>query len=210
MFFDDLIEVDLRSDSYANFALFAWDVLLDIVSPMPNQTFWPHVESVNWPAASDDIGLASENLARRLSLTDSASLSLAALDWTGELDSLWQTDLGMLGEDSKEDFLYHLVGLGRTFVESLSNDPSPAIEIANDHAYVESFRYVVDGCRACFPLKDYVDAFLSNDRFARSHSHPRINTMRKVDDNTPGVVVRVDANSYEVVTPTDSRTIAIP
>jgi len=115
-----------------------------------------------------------------------------------------------MGEDSQEDFLFPLVGLGRTFVQSLASNLNPAIQIAADDTFVESFRYVLDGCRCFYSLREYVDVFVANQRFARSHSQPACDTMRKVDDETPGIVFRAGATSYKVITPIDSRTIPNP
>ena len=208
--FNDLISIDLESDAYADFTLFAWDALLDDASPMADDVFWPHVESVGWPKGSDDISSLSERLANRVSLIDAANISLTALDWTGDLEFLWDTDIDVSGEDSQEDFLYHLVGLGRLFVQSLSANPKPAVAIASSYSYVESFKYVLDGCCRYFPLPEYVDAYVTNKRFARSNAVPIANTMRKVDERTPGVVIRVDAASFEIITPIDTQTIAFP
>ncbi len=211
LLFSHLISTNPESHEYADFTLFAWDALLDDVEPMIDDLFWPHVEAVGWPNGSDDISGLSKLLATRLSLVDAASLSLAALDWAGELEFLWENPgVNVEGEDSQEDFLYHLVGLGRSLVQSLSTNAEPAVAIANDYSYVESFKYVLDGCRCYFQLCDYVDAFFANKRFARSNSEPIPNTMRKVDEKTPGLVIRVDVTSYEIVTPIDSRTIVYP
>ena len=208
--FDDLILIDRDSDAYADFTLFAWDSLLNHVTPMPDDVFWPHFESVGWPKGSEDIAGLSERFANRVSLVDATRIALAALDWTGDLEFLWDTEIDVSGEDSQEDFLYHLVGLGQSFVQSLQAAPSPAVTIADNDSYVESFRYVLDGCHCHFPFSEYVDTFVTNKRFARSHAEPVAGTMRKVDDRTPGVVIRVDDTSYEIITPIETHTIEYP
>ena len=78
---------------------------------------------------------------------------LAALGWTGKLgDLLPAPEINIPSEDGTEDFPYHLVGLGHAFVTNVKNDPGPTIEIARSDSYVESFRYVLEGCRRYYPL----------------------------------------------------------
>src|SRR5262249_47340126 len=113
-------------------------------------------------------------------------------------------------EDGMEDFLYHLVGQGREFVEGLDDDVSPGLRIAEEGSHVESLRYVLEGARDFYPIEDCI-ALCSSDGVLPELSHPpqAVNSMVRVA-GLPAVIARHDDRSVHVVTPVDVRDIPQP
>ena len=201
--FRDLKIPNYNSEAYELFSSFALDILIEIVEPMEEERFWANIDEIGWPANSSQITQLSSGIARRLSLEDIVGLCVTALDKTGELEEvIYDIGLAIPSEDAEQDFMYHQIGLGKNAFSIAKNKP-----VFCGSEVVESFKYVLHGSACFVKIDNYINVFKKHCIFARSHTRPTLNTMRKFSETEPGIVVRIDDSSYEVVTPFDCHVV---
>jgi hypothetical protein len=206
----------MSSDAYLGFVVFAWHEVLARVEPMDEGAFWPLVAQIDWPARSHcDFRELGREHAARIGLRDAAGCYLAAIDIKDDLasrfDELKDPDIWDLipSEDGMEDFLYHLVGQGREFIELLKDDLSTALGIAEDGSYVESLRYVLEGANRYYPVADYIEICSDGQSPAELRYPPAAVGSLVLASGQPAIVVRHDKTSVHLITPADRRDIAL-
>lgn len=211
------MRVDTKTEAYRDFTGFMFQLLTEASEPLPDDRFWELVEQIDWPrhGARQHPALARE-LARRCGLEETVAATVTAFDrrWDIEetLAELCGDELARLipSEDGVEDFCFHLVGMGRDFYERLSEDPSPALKIARENRYVESFRYVFEGAFPHYPYEEYQKLLPSwfqvvSPAEARD---PDWGTILDLGDGLLGLVLRQDAGALQISTPVGPRTLA--
>ena len=213
------MRVDIKSEAYRDFTGFMFQLLTEASEPLPDDRFWEIVEQIDWAGndAPKHAALARE-LAKRCSLDETVAATVAAFDrrWDIEetLADLLGDELGKLipSEDGIESFCFHLVGMGRDFYERLSEDPAPALKIAREKRYVESFRYVFEGAFPHYPYQDYQNLLPSWFQVTKPGEvkDPGWGTILDLGDGLLGLVVREDASSLELSTPIGPQTVPRP
>ena len=213
------MRVDQKSDAYRDFTGFMFQLLTEASEPLPDERFWQIVEEIDWPRhTSKQHPTLARDLARRCNLEEIVAATVAAFDrrWDIEetLAELCGDELAKLipSEDGVEDFCFHLVGMGRDFYERLSEDPEPALKIARENRYVESFRYVFEGAFPHYPYQDYQKLLPSWFQVLppAEIKDPGWGTLLDLGDGLLGLVLRQDEGTLKLSTPVGQRDLPWP
>lgn len=199
-----------------DFALFASRLLYDHDDSLDEHEFWALVAWLDWGRnAEAGAGALAPRLAAKVDLATLAGATAAAFDWRHVVeDTIGYEALSAAvpSEDGLDDLCFHVVGLGQRFVEAALRDPTEALKIARDGAYVESFRHVFTGAFDYYSEQQYRDEFTR--RFAprplAEHDDVQATHAVLLDDGALAVIVRRDPGSLYVVTPRGFRAIPWP
>jgi hypothetical protein len=113
------------------------------LAPEDADWFWSITEPFGWGTKTTDNDAIEAALMRTLSADEADRLSGVFGKLKYALDKLLgkRTDIDVGGDDSWDDFLSHIVGLGRAEYEAVLADPMLAVERGNKGKYTESFAY---------------------------------------------------------------------
>lgn len=179
---------------------FAASLQLQRLPDADEDTFWSHVDALDWGGGRPLDDLAAE-LAARVPLPECIALHgrlhHLASALRARIEAWEAAGNGPLpcGDDSLGDLTNHVVGLGRATYTSTLADPALALRRAETHAYRESFSYVFLGAQQRYTTAEIAAAL-------RTHAADAV-----VEDPTLGLgVVYDDAIVFpERVVPRTSR-----
>jgi hypothetical protein len=212
--------VATRGDpGFNDFVLFASAVLWESAEPMDDDAFWDLVEWLDWGrnAKKGHQALAAR-LAKRVDLVELGAATAAGrqcirdevqYELSDAMDALWKL---IPSDDGMDDFFWHIVGLGEEVVAGLAEDLEPALKIAREHTFKESFRYVFERAFYHYSPEDYREALtrlFAPKSLAETSSLGR-NAVVVLEDGLLGVIIRVDPGSLVIATPTGERKVPWP
>jgi hypothetical protein len=116
---------------------------------MPLEQFWALVAEVDWATRlARPIDEGKSILRERLSRVDAAAFHARLQELRFSLHKVltdWQEETGKefeIGDDSFDDLICHIIGLGQREYEAVLADPAVALERAETGDFLESFLYL--------------------------------------------------------------------
>lgn len=112
-------------------------------APMPEAEFWKVVEPYGWGTKTTDYKKIKKDLISRFSLEESESLSETFKAIKGRLYKALDRKVSGVGDDSFDDLLSHIIGMGKKEYDAVMKNPALAQDRVNRRDFVESFSYAL-------------------------------------------------------------------